>query len=579
MKKQLYTTSLFLLIGVTGMATPATDFSLAHPVQSSHIRLSAAPNTCNPITFGRPELFIPDQLNSNMAIADYGCEPNRLTRAADGIVYFKSPAIQILQCYGPLNPQQTIFGEYLRIDVLIVNRGDINLIGNGETLALYWSAGALAAGWPGPWLGGIASPCNPALRTGGPIAATALSNRDTVYAVQQTGGTVLYDGLVISTFWPLPASNPATCQPVNTAEHYCFLARLLEPARPNFGISFTEGPALNLNVKQNNNIAWNNVVIYNYTGPRPPCINPAASKLAAKGETPVSYADSTAWLLVGDKNFTGEENCPLADNIYFDLPDAADNQFFKYTYTDIDLGSFWETWIAGGMKGKNIALLLPGQAPQYIDVEFNALDVYTNGYTGPFDAEKLTAAIFPGYAKNKKRFIRVLSRNAGIINIGTGIKSLGTIGANMTRTRVKGQPPAGTAHYDLHITQGTCQAFDGEPAPQGGNTLRLQLNPDNSQLPQTLSFTVSETSEARTRIRSPLPIVIEARAVSGKIFIPTMEKGEWEAQLFDGNGRPQWRGKISNAGLLPVVPRSHGLYYLHFTEKKTGRQVVKKLVL
>jgi len=111
---------------------------------------------------------------------------------------------------------------------------------------LYWAKASTGLGWPQPWDGTVTIPAP----MGGSIGTLST-------------GTVVGHGQVILEFpWRVP--NPRDYAVFGgDRSHFCLLARIETSANPPYGMHTPEGPNLNTNVMNNNNIVWKNVTIAN----------------------------------------------------------------------------------------------------------------------------------------------------------------------------------------------------------------------------------------------------------------------------------------------------------------------------
>lgn len=138
--------------------------------------------------------------------------------------------------YSPTNPNYV----YVRVR----NKSCVASTGN-ERLKLYWAKAGTSLAWPMSWngtyfVGGVLMGKQIGALAGIPIPA--------LQPGQET---------IIAFAWNVP--NPADYAPINSEPwHFCLLTRIETANDP---MTFPETADLNLNVKNNNNIAWKNVTV------------------------------------------------------------------------------------------------------------------------------------------------------------------------------------------------------------------------------------------------------------------------------------------------------------------------------
>lgn len=174
--------------------------------------------------------------------ADLGIEPNTISPymwASEDIWvrnYNDSGLVHQNPDYSPTNP------NYVRVRVR--NKSCVASLGN-EKLKLYWAKAGTSLNWPMSWngtyyIGGVLM--------GKQIGALA----GITIPVLQPGQEV-----ILTFAWNVP--NPADYAPINSEPwHFCLLTRIEAASDP---MTFPETADLNLNVKNNNNIAWKNVTV------------------------------------------------------------------------------------------------------------------------------------------------------------------------------------------------------------------------------------------------------------------------------------------------------------------------------
>lgn len=135
--------------------------------------------------------------------------------------------------YSPTNPNYV----YVRVR----NKSCVASLGN-EKLKLYWAKAGTSLAWPSSW--------NGTYFVGGVLMGTQIGV--VTIPVLQPGQEV-----ILQFAWNVP--NPANYAPINPEPwHFCLLTRVEAANDP---MAFAETADLNLNVKNNNNIAWKNVTV------------------------------------------------------------------------------------------------------------------------------------------------------------------------------------------------------------------------------------------------------------------------------------------------------------------------------
>ncbi|WP_147437236.1 hypothetical protein [Ulvibacter antarcticus] len=134
--------------------------------------------------------------------------------------------------------------------VEVHNRGSIMSSGT-EQITLYWAKPGAGLGWMDPWNGGIYFDPGPNTMLMGDVVSS------------QTIPPIPANSSEIFEFpWnpPNPASY-ATAFGTNT-NHFCLLSRITTSGSAPFGMTFPETGSLNGNVRNNNNIVWKNIGVY-----------------------------------------------------------------------------------------------------------------------------------------------------------------------------------------------------------------------------------------------------------------------------------------------------------------------------
>jgi serine protease len=176
---------------------------------------------------------------------DFGIEPNE---AEPGTPMWISPDIWVRnQNDGTVNQvhENPAYSSEnpVYVYVRVHNKGEETSTGN-ERLYLYWAKAGTDLKWPEYWTGGVSVDNIP---MGGELG-------DQNIPVIETG-----EETILTFAWPVP--NPEDYYGINGIEepwHFCLLARIVAANDP---MTFPEGPSVNENTFNNNNIAWKNVTI------------------------------------------------------------------------------------------------------------------------------------------------------------------------------------------------------------------------------------------------------------------------------------------------------------------------------
>ncbi|MBU1937253.1 zinc metalloprotease [bacterium] len=236
---------------------------------------------------------------------DIGVEPNTISshmwksddiwvrRQNDGVTYQEHQ-----------NPEYRApgFGSNY-IYVRVRNRGCSPSV--SDCVEVYWAKASPSLSWPAPWDGSVSPPL-----MGGYVGA-------------ELTGIVPGGGFTILEF-PWNPPNPGDYSSFGAdSSHFCLLSRIITP------MTFPEGPNLNTNVKNNNNIVWKNITIVNEEADR----------------------HRVAWTTIG--NFT---NRISPAKFHFTISkDKAEKSAFEWGKVIVDLGEkLYAKWQSGGSAGNAI---------------------------------------------------------------------------------------------------------------------------------------------------------------------------------------------------------------------------------
>jgi hypothetical protein len=136
--------------------------------------------------------------------------------------------------------QNPLYGQQNYVYIRIRNRS-CSQAGNGN-VKMYWAKASTSLGWPAPWDGSVTTPAS----MGGPIGTVITS-------IPARGGAILE--------FPWNPPNPNDYSSFGADKtHFCLLSRIETSSTPPYGL-ISEGPDLELNVKNNNGIVWKNISI------------------------------------------------------------------------------------------------------------------------------------------------------------------------------------------------------------------------------------------------------------------------------------------------------------------------------
>jgi hypothetical protein len=220
-----------------------------------------------------PELFAKDRDE------DVGAEPNPSTAAM-----WQSPDIWVRKAQDPSHTfahvhenaeyrDGTSNPNYVYVEVR--NRGAVPSLGT-EQITMYWAKAGSGLGWPDPWNGGVFFDPGPNTMPMGDVIGTV------TIPVIAPGSSAF-----VEFAWNPPDPDTYAIAFGSQQNHFCLLARITTSTSSPFGMTFLEGASINDNVRNNNNIAWKNIGVYDLlSGTSAPVqavvANMTATKLLAK---------------------------------------------------------------------------------------------------------------------------------------------------------------------------------------------------------------------------------------------------------------------------------------------------------
>jgi serine protease len=140
------------------------------------------------------------------------------------------------------NPEFSSTGGTNFVKVRVINNSCTASSGN-DKLKLYWAKASTALSYPNPWLGGVSHPSTGA-SMGNAIGTLSIPALDAG------------EEIILTFPWKVP--NPANYGDDGDQWHFCLLARIESLIDPMVSL---ETSNLNLNVRNNNNIAWKNITV------------------------------------------------------------------------------------------------------------------------------------------------------------------------------------------------------------------------------------------------------------------------------------------------------------------------------
>lgn len=181
---------------------------------------------------------------------DVGNEPNNETVAAMGVNFWSSPDIWIRQTNDGLVNQFSETIEYMAstpnyVYVRVKNKGCVPQSGN---LRLYWASAGTGLGWSGDWVNNTAS--YPGCTA--PLYGDEITPSASITVPAQSDQIYVF---------PWQPNDPDDYSCFVDPFHFCLLARIETSSTTPYGMTFPEVSSVWANTKDNNNIAWKNVII------------------------------------------------------------------------------------------------------------------------------------------------------------------------------------------------------------------------------------------------------------------------------------------------------------------------------
>jgi len=134
--------------------------------------------------------------------------------------------------------------------VEVTNRGSVASSGT-EQITLYWAKAGSGLGWPDPWNGGVYFDPGPNTMLMGDVISTL-----PIPVIAPNSSEI------IEFAWNPPNPAPYAASFGTNTNHFCLLSRITTSAVSPFGMTFLETGSINDNVRNNNNIVWKNIGVY-----------------------------------------------------------------------------------------------------------------------------------------------------------------------------------------------------------------------------------------------------------------------------------------------------------------------------
>jgi len=263
-----------------------------------------------------PDLYVRDSPE------DIGSEPNVETANAMGVNFWSSSDIWIRQTNDGLINQFSEPIEYTAsipnyIYVRVKNRGCASETAN---LRLYWASAGTGLGWPIDWVNNNNTypGCTAAIYGNEITPSTSITvpgQSEQIYVI------------------PWQPNNPDNYSCFTDPFHFCLLARIETSPLSPYGMTFPEGTSVWANTKDNNNIAWKNIIINNDI---PGMVRPFGTSIIR------NTVEKTTFIKL---NFISRP-----DDIGQDLSKFKSIRLF---FTK----DFIRRWAEGGKRGKDVVLI------------------------------------------------------------------------------------------------------------------------------------------------------------------------------------------------------------------------------
>ncbi len=193
-------------------------------------------------------------LYSKDLVNDVGAEPHSLSGSM-----WQSPDIWVRKSQDISNTFSHIHenAEYRTgtatpnyVYVEVHNRGSIASSGT-EQITLYWAKAGAGLGWFDPWNGGVYFDPGPNTMLMGDVIST-----QTIPSIPANSSSI------IEFAWNPPNPAPYSVDFGTNTNHFCLLSRIKTSGASPFGMTFPETGSINDNVRNNNNIVWKNISVY-----------------------------------------------------------------------------------------------------------------------------------------------------------------------------------------------------------------------------------------------------------------------------------------------------------------------------
>ncbi len=236
-----------LLFTGNSFTTPALFSTTTFYVDATNSYGCTGPRTAFTVTvYPAQDLYVSDSPE------DIGNEPNIETAAVLGVNFWSSSDVWLRQTNDGLTNQFSEPIEFMAstpnyIYVRVKNKGCSSQSGD---LRVYWASAGTGLGWSADWVNNT---------------TTYPGCTATIYGDEIIPSTsVTVPGLSEQIYEiPWQPNNPDDYSCFIDPFHFCLLARIeTNPVTP-FGMTFPEGSDVWTNTKENNNIAWKNVIINN----------------------------------------------------------------------------------------------------------------------------------------------------------------------------------------------------------------------------------------------------------------------------------------------------------------------------
>jgi len=218
---------------------------------------------------------------------DLGIEPNTTTQymwTSDAIWVRNNDDGTINQVHE--NPEYTpSVPNY--VYVRVTNKSCTTSSGN-EKLKLFWAKASTGLGWPNPWNGGIYENGSTTALMGEPLG-------EKLIPALQPGQEA-----IVKFSWEVPNPNNYSQE----QWHFCLLTKIETSDDP---LTFDETSDLNLNVKNNNNIAWKNISVFDAVPDAPSFTNTINNEITVAVCNPLNNHHSFYLEIVKEDLETGKD--------------------------------------------------------------------------------------------------------------------------------------------------------------------------------------------------------------------------------------------------------------------------------